>query len=128
VEGVPALKAAGSCDSEDSLGESLTILGLVAKAELSPLDCRSNPPLCNIVGGFYSLMGEEGKQVRPVLERALGARAYLGIRAGEVLLTIPFHPRSHESGGGKQLVSGDVAFLERMPATEDPPHLLEHVL
>lgn len=128
MEGVPALKAAGSCDSEDSLGESLTILGLVAKAELSPLDCRSNPPLCNIVGGFYSLMGEEGKQVRPVLERALGARAYLGIRAGEVLLTIPFHPRSHESGGGKQLVSGDVAFLERMPATEDPPHLLEHVL
>jgi len=53
LEGVPVLKAAGSRDSEDSLGESLTILGLVAKAELSPLDCRSNPSLCNIVGGLY---------------------------------------------------------------------------
>ena len=63
----------------------------------------------------------------PVIEQSLGSSAYLSIRAFQVLLAVPFHPSPHESGGTQELLSGDVTLAESMPATEDPPHLLEHI-
>lgn len=63
----------------------------------------------------------------PVIEQSFGASAYVSIRAGQVLLAVLLHASPHESGGTQELLAGDVAFSKSMPATEDPPHFLEHI-
>ena len=127
MERVLSLKLAGSCDREDSFGESLPVLGLVSEAELSPLDSRPDCPLRNIVCGLYSLVGEEGEKVRPVIERSFGSGAHLCVRAVLIRNAVPFHPRPHESRCIQEFLAADGPFTKSVPATEDMPDFFEHV-
>ena len=128
MEGIFSLKTAGSGYREDSLGESLPFLGLIAKADLPPLDGRTNGPFRNIIGGLHPLVDEESKKMRPVVEEPLSPSAHLYIRAAQILPAVSFHPSPHQGGSVEELLPGDVAFTEGMPTTEDPPRFLEHVL
>ena len=128
VEGILPLELTGSGDGEDSFREPLTFLGLIAKAKLSPLDGGTDSTLHAVFGRLHPFMGEEGEEMVPVVEQALGTSAHLRIRAVQVLLAVPFHSSSHQGGGIDELLSRNVALAETMPATEDPPRLLEHVL
>lgn len=118
----------GSGHGKNPLGETLPGVGLVPEAELSPLDGRPDCLFGSIVRGLYSLMSEESEKMIPVIEQSLGPSAYLSIRAGKVLLAVPFHPSPHQSGGIQELLASDVTLSESMPATEDSPHFIEHVL
>lgn len=51
----------------------------------------------------------------PVIEQSFGASAYVSIRAGQVLLAVPFHPNPQESGGTDELRAGELAFQYLLP-------------
>lgn len=104
MEGVLALESAGSGYRKNPFGETLSLLGLVPEAELSPLDGKPQCLLGRVVGGLHSLVGEEGEKMRPVLEHAPGTSAHL-----------------------QELLPADEPFPESMPAGEDMPDLLQHV-
>lgn len=127
MEWVLAPKPAGSGNRKNPLCETLPSLGLVPETEFSPLDCRADCLFGCIVCGLDSVMSKESEKMVPVIEQSLGSSAHLSIRAGQVLLTVLLHPSPHENGGMQELLAGDVAFSESMPATEDLPHFFEHV-
>jgi hypothetical protein len=110
------------------LGETLPGVGLVSETDISPMH---GGPVClfgSIVRGLNSLMSEESEKMIPVIEQSIGLSAYLSIRAGKVLLAVFSHPSPHQSGGIQELLASDVTLSESMPATEDSPHFIEHVL
>ena len=127
MERVLSLKLAGACDREDSLGETLPILGLVCETELSPLDSRPDCPLRDIVCGLNALMGEEGEKVRPVIERSPGSGAQLCVRTVLVRNAVPLHPSPHQSRCIQQFLAVDDPITKSVPAAEDMPDFLEHV-
>lgn len=127
MEWVLALKLAGASDREDSLSETLAFLGLVSETELSPLDGWPDCALCDVVCGLYSLVGEEGEKMRPVVERPFGSGAQLSVRAVLVRNAVPFHPRPHEGRRIQELPAADGPVTKRLPANEDVPDLFEHV-
>ena len=127
VERIFPVELAGSGHGENPLGEAFPVFGLVAKAEFSPLDCRPESLFGRVVGGFDSLMAEEGKQMRPVAKRSFGSGSYFPVRAAPVFEAVAFHPSPWQSRGVQELPAGDVAFAESMPATQYVPDFLEHV-
>ena len=121
----PELASSGYC--EDPLCEALSIAGLVAKAELSPLDGGPDIALRDVVCGLDSFVKEESEEMVPVVQQSFGSSAYVCIRAGKIPLTGAFHPRPHQLGCVEELLTRNVATSEGIPATEDAADFLEHV-
>jgi len=128
MQWVLAEKLAGSRHGKNPLGEALPGLGLVPETEFSPPDRQPDRLFGSIVSGLDSLMSKECEKMAPAIEQSFGSSAHVSIRAGQVLLAVPLHPSPHESGGTDELRAGEVAFSEGIPATEDPPHFVEHMV
>ena len=71
LEGVPSLKDAGSFGGQQPGGKEFAVVGLIAEADLSPLDGRTYSPLRGVVGRLNPFVFEKGEQSVPVLEQAL---------------------------------------------------------
>ena len=70
----------GPGDVEESSGQRLAAFGLFPEADFSPLDRWTYSPLSGVVGGFYSLMIQEGEQVVRMLEEPSGSTCHIVIR------------------------------------------------
>jgi hypothetical protein len=110
VERIFPFESTGSGHGENPLGEAFSVLGLVAKTELPPLDRRSETAFRHIIGGFYTLMTEEGKQVRPIAKRALCSGGHLPIRAARKFEAILFHASPRQNGSVQKLPAAYIAF------------------
>jgi len=70
LERVLSLKDARSLGGQKSSGKELAVVGLIAEADLSPLNGRTSAPLRGVVGGLNSFVLEKGEQSVPMLEEA----------------------------------------------------------
>jgi len=73
-------------------------------------------------------MAEKSEQMIPIAQHTFGPGAHFLIRAASIPGAVPFHSSSHEIRGIQELLTVDVAFTESVPATQDMPDFLEHVL
>lgn len=127
MEGIPALEPAGPGDGKKALSKAFAVLRLAPETYLTPLNGMTQCSLSGIVGGFNTLMEDEGKEVVPVLECLAGAGTHGRILAGEVLLTVPLHPAPNEGGRLPELPAGDSLIDKGIPTDEKPLDFLEHV-
>ena len=118
---------ASADNSQQSFRETLSSGGLRTKADFAPLHGRPDSALGGIVGGLDAFMGKEGKEVVPILQRPFGPGPHQRIIAVQVMVAIPFHPPSDESGGQPELRSRAAGIWVGMPVSENGADLLEHI-
>ena len=75
-----SLHDAGPSDGQESSGEHLAVFGLIPETDFPPLDRRADSTLSGVVGGFHSLMIQEGEQVVPMFEETSGSTCHIVIR------------------------------------------------
>jgi len=61
LERIASLKDAGSLGSQQSGGKELTVVGLIAEADFSPLDGRTSSPFRGVVGRLNPFIFEKGE-------------------------------------------------------------------
>jgi len=79
IKGLSFLKKARSGNREQPYGEELAFFGLVAEADFSPHNCRSDSPLCGVIGWLHTLMFKECEQVVPVLEQTSSSSCHIRV-------------------------------------------------
>jgi hypothetical protein len=80
LDKVLSLKSACSDHCKESSREEFPFMGLVAEANLSPLDARSYCLLGSVVRRFDAFMFEEGEKMIPTLQQTAGVSRYIGVR------------------------------------------------
>lgn len=126
MEGIFALKSAGSGHSENALREALAMIRLAAETYFAPLYCGTQGPLSDIVCGFNALMEDECKQVLPVFERLHATGTDSSILAGQVSMAKALHAAPDEGSRLPELLAGDGLFNVGMPAGKQTLDFSEH--
>jgi len=101
---------------------------LIAEADFSPLDGRTFPPLCGVVGRLNPFVIEKGEQPVPVLEQALCGFAHIIVGAGTILLEAFAHPASDGDGLPYKGIPVQMSVLEGVPQGKHSACLGKHPL
>jgi hypothetical protein len=94
LDKVLSLKSACSDHCKESSREEFPFMGLVAEANLSPLDPRSYCLLGSVVRRFDAFMFEECEKMIPTLQQTAAVSGYVDVRRGFVRLQTPINTRS----------------------------------
>lgn len=126
LERIPSLKDARSLGGQQSGSEELAVVGLIAEADLSPLDGRTSAPLRGVVGGLNSFKLEKGEQTVPMLEEALCDLAHITVGAGSVLLEALAHSASDGDRSAYKGLPVQMSVLEGVPEGKHSAGLRKH--
>jgi hypothetical protein len=128
MEGIASLPDTRSFNGQQPSGEEFSVFGLIAIADLSPLDCRTYCPLCCVVGWLNPFVFEKGEQPMPVLEQAFCRLGHVEVGIGAVHLEASAHSTSYGHRFLDESLPVQVPVLERMPQGEHSACLGKHPL
>ena len=126
LKGVFLSKEADSRDRKQPCGEELAFLGLVSEADFSPHHCRSDSPLCNVIGWLHTLMLKECEQVIPVFEQTSGSSGHIRLGTQFIGLETIAHAGPDRNRFFYKGMPIHKFFFEGVPQPEHSPGLREH--
>lgn len=125
-KGILLLEEAGAVDGEKPFGQALSRFGLVAKADLPPLDRRPDALFSSVIGGLDSLIFKEGKQVLPVFEQSATHASHISISGKFVRLETIAHTSSDRNRFEYKALPVQMVVSPCVEQSKHPADLAEH--
>jgi hypothetical protein len=126
LKGVLISEKACSGNRKQPCGEELAFLGLVTEADFSPRDCRSDSPLCSVIGWLHTLMFKECEQVIPMFEQTTGSSGHIRVGTQLVGLETIAHAGPDRNRFFYKGMPIHKSFFEGVPQPEHSSDLGEH--
>src|SRR4030067_1207624 len=111
---------------KEASGEEFTIVRLITETDLPPLHSRANASLCNVVGGFDSIIIQKREEAVPVIEQSSRHPRYIRIFGQLVHLEAVAHACSERNGFPDKGLPIQTVAPEHIEQSEHPAHLREH--